>query len=81
MSVGLMAQNGNTGVAQLFTQKCGICHTIGRGRLVGPDLAGVHDRHSEEWLVEFIRSSQSMIKKGDPQALALFEDYNQVVMP
>jgi mono/diheme cytochrome c family protein len=74
------AQGGNT-TAELFQVKCGVCHTIGQGRLVGPDLAGVQDRRSQEWLMEFIRSSQTMINKGDPQAKALFEEYNQVIMP
>lgn len=75
------AQSGGAAVAELFQLKCGVCHTIGQGRLVGPDLAGVQGRRSEEWLIEFIRSSQAMINKGDPQAQALFEEYNQVVMP
>lgn len=67
--------------AELFRLKCGICHTIGGGRLVGPDLSGVQDRRSEEWLLKFIKSSQSMVKSGDPDAVALFEEYNQTVMP
>ncbi len=75
------AQSGGAAVAELFQLKCGVCHTIGQGRLVGPDLADVQGRRSEEWLIEFIRSSQSMINKGDPQAQALFEEYNRVVMP
>ncbi len=67
--------------ADLFKLKCGICHTIGSGRLVGPDLANVHERRSEEWLLKFIHSSQTMIKSGDPDAMALFEEFNQVIMP
>ncbi len=68
-------------VAKLFKIKCGICHTIGSGRLVGPDLANVQDRRSEDWLLEYIRSSQTMIKKGDPDAVAIFEEFNKVIMP
>lgn len=67
--------------AQLFQVKCAICHTIGGGRLVGPDLLGVQERRSEEWLLKFIHSSQSMIKSGDPEAKLLFEEYGQMVMP
>ena len=74
------AQSGGQ-VEDMFKAKCGICHTIGGGRLVGPDLAKVRDRRSEEWLLSYIRSSQTKIKSGDPDAVALFEEYNQVIMP
>ncbi len=74
------AQSDNE-VADLFKIKCGICHTIGGGRLVGPDLANVHDRRSEDWLLEYVRSSQTMIKSGDPDAVALFEEFNKILMP
>jgi mono/diheme cytochrome c family protein len=81
--LGLISARPSLGqdVAQLFSQKCGICHTIGGGKLVGPDLAGVHDRHPQEWLLSFIKSSQTMIKSGDAKAVALFEQYNNTVMP
>lgn len=64
-----------------FKQICSACHTIGKGKLVGPDLANVHLRHSEEWLKKFIRSSQTVIKSGDKYADSLFKAFNQVPMP
>jgi len=66
---------------QIFQTACIACHTIGGGRLVGPDLAGVQERRSQEWLMSFIKSSQSMINEGDTEAVALFEEYNRVPMP
>ena len=66
---------------QIFQTTCFACHTIGGGRLVGPDLAGVHDRRSQEWLERFVASSQSMINDGDAEAVALFEEFNRVPMP
>ncbi|MCC6836910.1 MAG: c-type cytochrome [Bacteroidia bacterium] len=73
-----------TGVAQdgetIFKQSCGMCHSIGKGRLVGPDLKGVTTKRSEEWLSKFIKSSQSFIKEGDQDAKAIFDEF-QVVMP
>ena len=74
------AQSDNE-TADLFKVKCGICHTIGGGKLVGPDLINVQDKRSEEWLMTYIRSSQTMINNGDPDAVALYEEYNKVVMP
>ena len=44
------ASNGKS----LFEQKCSACHTIGGGRLVGPDLKGVTETRSQEWLTNFI---------------------------
>jgi mono/diheme cytochrome c family protein len=64
-----------------FNTACIVCHTIGKGRLVGPDLAGVTDRRPNEWLIDFIKSSQSMIKAGDPDAVALVGEYAGMVMP
>ena len=31
---------------QLFQTNCSACHTVGGGRLVGPDLAGVPEKRS-----------------------------------
>ncbi|MBI4607901.1 MAG: cytochrome c [Candidatus Rokubacteria bacterium] len=33
----------------IFQEKCVSCHTIGGGRLVGPDLQGVTARRDREW--------------------------------
>jgi len=67
--------------AQYFNQICTACHTIGKGRLVGPDLANVQERRSDQWLQKFIKSSQTLINSGDPDAVAIFEEYNKMVMP
>lgn len=72
------AQNNGEAV---FKETCVACHTIGQGKLVGPDLANVQSRHSEEWLINFIKSSQTVIKAGDKYADSLFKAYNQVPMP
>lgn len=66
---------------KLFNQVCVACHTIGQGKLIGPDLAGVHQRRPEDWLIKFVRSSQAVINSGDPYATALFEEYNKLPMP
>lgn len=65
----------------LFKSACGVCHTIGAGRLVGPDLSGVLHRRSEEWLHKFIKSSQTVINSGDTDAIALFNEYSKISMP
>ncbi|PLX07639.1 MAG: cytochrome C [Marinilabiliales bacterium] len=60
---------------------CKACHTIGGGRLVGPDLKGVNERHDEDWLIKFIQNSTQMIESGDPAAVKIFEEYNKIPMP
>lgn len=64
-----------------FNSICAACHTIGEGRRVGPDLLGVTERRSEEWLLKFIKSSQSVVASGDPDAVKLFEEFNKTPMP
>ncbi len=64
-----------------FKQNCAACHSIGKGRLVGPDLSDVHKRRTESWLLNFIKSSQTVIKSGDQTADSLFRAYNQILMP
>lgn len=64
-----------------FNVTCVACHTIGQGRLIGPDLAGVTQRRSDEWLISFIKSSQSVIESGDAQAVNLAKEYTGLVMP
>jgi len=75
----------NTGFSQegnaLFQTHCTACHTIGGGRRVGPDLINILDKRSLEWTVSFIRSSQTMINSGDPEAMAIFKEYNKILMP
>ena len=67
--------------ATYFKQVCVACHTINGGVLVGPDLANVHERRSDEWLQKFIKSPQTLINSGDPDAVAVYEQFNKIVMP
>jgi mono/diheme cytochrome c family protein len=66
---------------ELYLTMCAACHTIGGGRLVGPDLENVHNRRSAEWLEKFVISSGSLISSGDAAAVALFEEFNNMPMP
>jgi mono/diheme cytochrome c family protein len=66
---------------KIFNQRCTACHSYGKGVKVGPDLKGVNDRRKRPWLLSFIRSSQGVIKSGDPVASKLFQDFKQQRMP
>jgi predicted TIM-barrel fold metal-dependent hydrolase len=56
---------------ELFVEWCEACHTIGGGDLVGPDLAGVTERRSMEWLIKAVQNSEALIAAGDADAVAL----------
>jgi mono/diheme cytochrome c family protein len=71
----------NSAPAATFSKRCAGCHSYGKGIRVGPDLKGVTDRHPRDWLLRFIRSSQSVIQSGDPVAAELFRKFNQQKMP
>lgn len=64
----------------IFTTRCAACHSINKV-LTGPALGGVDERHSMEWIVSFVQSSQTMVKNGDKEAVALFEKFNKIPMP
>lgn len=67
--------------AKLFSQRCASCHTIGEGVRVGPDLNGVLNRRSREWITHFVKSPGAAIDSGDPIASELFSKANGVRMP
>lgn len=64
-----------------FRQNCTSCHTIGGGRLTGPDLRGVGQRADRDWLVRFMQNPQAMIDRGDAYAQKLMQEARGVVMP
>jgi mono/diheme cytochrome c family protein len=60
---------------ELFqTKGCVACHTIGKGRLTGPDLAGVTERRTFEWMYHQIMTPDSMTTH-DPTARQLMAEY------
>lgn len=67
--------------ADTFRQSCASCHTIGGGRLVGPDLKNVTQRKDRAWLTQFIQGPKAQIDAGDSYALQLQKDAQGVVMP
>ena len=76
----VFAQDDIDGEA-LFKKLCTQCHTIGKGKLIGPDLYEFHKRvPSEEWAVKWIQNSQELVKAGDEYAVKIFEEYNKTVM-
>lgn len=65
----------------VFQTRCVGCHTIGKGDLVGPDLAGVTTRRDSAWLRRYLYEPDQMLTDGDPIAAALFAKYRRLRMP
>lgn len=66
---------------QLFRNYCATCHVVKKDiDLTGPSLVGITARREQQWLYDFTRNSQKMIEEGDPQAVALWEDWQPTVM-
>lgn len=67
--------------SKVFAAKaCTGCHTVGKGRLAGPDLAGVIDRRGETWVRSWLKDPTPMFET-DETAKALLKEYNNVKMP
>jgi mono/diheme cytochrome c family protein len=64
----------------IFTSRCASCHNVNKV-VLGPALAGVDQRRSVDWIVSFVHSSQTVIKGGDKDAIALYEKFNKIPMP
>jgi mono/diheme cytochrome c family protein len=61
--------------AAIFSAKCSACHTIGKGKTVGPDLKGITSKEPHDWLVKWVSSPSAMVKSGDPTATQLVKQY------
>lgn len=66
---------------EIFKTNCTSCHALTDKVLVGPGLAGVTEKRSEEWLIKWVRNSQELIASGDADAIAIFEEFNKIQMP
>jgi len=65
----------------IFNDQCAGCHTIGAGKLVGPDLKGVTQQRDLQWLARFIAEPDKVLASGDPIAAALLQQFGNVPMP
>ena len=62
-------------------RSCSGCHGIGKtGDMAGPDLKGVTQRRSADWLRNWLKSPDTMIKT-DSIASALYVKFHRVKMP
>ena len=60
---------------KLFKSLCASCHKLDK-KLVGPALAGIEDKRTNEWLKAWIKDNAALRASGDKDAIAIFEEYN-----
>lgn len=56
----------------IFSVKCGSCHKLSDERLVGPGFAGVSERRTGTWMMNFLTNTDEMIDL-DPELQAQLE--------
>lgn len=57
---------------KVFDVKCASCHKLTDEKLVGPGWAGVTQRRTPEWIMNFVTNTEEMLAK-DPEAQAQLE--------
>jgi len=63
-----------------FESKCLACHSLGQGKKLGPDLAGVTKHRDDAWLTRWLKSPETMLKT-DEHAKAMLKEFNNLPMP
>jgi mono/diheme cytochrome c family protein len=79
MTVCSLALNAQDGAA-LFKQTCSACHSIGKGKLVGPDLKGVNSKRTEAWIINFVKDAKAFSEK-DADAKAMVTEFGYPMPP
>jgi nitrite reductase (NO-forming) len=63
-----------------FESKCLACHSVGEGKKLGPDLAGVTKRRTDAWLTRWLKAPEKMLET-DADAKAMLKEFNNLPMP
>lgn len=63
-----------------FESKCLACHSVGQGKKLGPDIANVTKRRTDQWLARWLKSPEDMLK-SDADAIAMLKEFNNLPMP
>lgn len=64
--------------AELFKNMCSACHKMDK-KFIGPQISGVTERRTPEWIMNMILNPEQMIKE-DPIAKKLLVESNMAVM-
>jgi cytochrome c2 len=59
---------------------CMGCHTIGKGKLAGPDLNGLYERRQADWVKTWLKNPEAMYET-DETVKAMLKEWNGLKMP
>lgn len=59
---------------------CMGCHTIGKGQMAAPDLNGLYERRTVEWIKTWLKDPTPMFET-DETAKAMLKEWNGLKMP
>lgn len=76
---GASAQGDPVNGKSIFNANCAACHKLDK-KSIGPALGGVTERRETDWLISWIKDNAALRASGDADAIAIFEEYNGVVM-
>lgn len=65
----------------LFRRRCQVCHTVGAGDALGPDLLGVVANRDRGWLQRWLKNPDQVLAARDPIAMALYAKFKKLTMP
>ncbi len=65
----------------IFRTRCLLCHSIGNGDGIGPDLLGVTKRRDTNWLARWMLVPDKMLEEKDPIAMEMFKKFDEIPMP
>src|SRR5262245_10385929 len=74
-----MSAQAKRGELLYFRRGCRQCHGINK-KMIGPDLAGLEQRRSKEWIQRWLKETDVMLA-SDSTAIALAASYNNAHMP
>ncbi len=69
---------------QIYRTRCATCHSLNGDEpkdALGPDLLAVTQRRDMQWLLNWLKAPDQMLKNKDPIAMALYRQYNNLAMP
>lgn len=78
--ITLSVNGQKTGGQTLFEAHCLTCHGL-HNAATGPALNDITSKRPLPWLIDFIKSSQSLIARGDTAAYNIYKQYYQIIMP
>ncbi|MGQ0814313.1 MAG: c-type cytochrome [Gemmatimonadota bacterium] len=74
------AELAQTGAKLWSAKACMSCHTIGKGKVIAPDLAGLFERRTVEWVKTWLKEPEPMFESDDA-VKAMVNEYNGLKMP